>query len=270
MRSAAVVFLVNLAILTGLARGGLSREDLILQTQAADMLGESIGGAVEQAAATTRPAGAAGAATRPVATTAPSTPYRPMFDQLVDRIRKGQVVDDASLNNLDNDQLYGEMMALQSYNLQQYNRLLRAQPTTRPTLDSLLAGPKDSHWREKRQHIRNAVNARVQAARQRSELAPAMPAAPIGPSQPLAPQSYTWDDPRFHPYYYGPGDALNGWADPYAADPFIFQNGGGVYLRSDTRVNRDYDPRVGGDFDRRINIDYDRRGNVHVDPRQNY
>ena len=242
--------------------------------QSADMLGEAIGGAVEHATnATTKPAAAAPAAahvaptTRPAPTTAPA--YRELFDQLSARIRKGEVVDDASLNNLDNDQLFGEMSALQTYNLEQYNRLLHQQPTTRPTLDSLLAGPKDSHWREKREHIRNAVTWRVQAARQRARAGP-----PAGAGQPStaspAPPSYTWDDPRFHPYYYGPTDGLNGWSEPYAADPFVFQNGGGVYLRSDTRVNRDYDPRIGGEFDRRINIDYDRRNNIHVDPRKNY
>jgi hypothetical protein len=268
MRTVLYTLLISLGCATSV-RAGLSREDLMVQTQAADMLGEAIGGAVEHA--TTKPAATPAApTTRPAApTTAPA--YRELFDQLSARIRKGDIVDDAALNNLDNEQLFGEMSALQTYNLQQYNRLLRsAGPTTRPvTLDSLLSGPKDSHWRDKRQHIRNAVTARVQAARQRSQIVPAMPAWPGGQAALPPPPSYTWDDPRFHPYYYGPTDALTGWNDPYA-DPFSFQNGGGVYLRSDTRVNRDYDPRVGGEFDRRINIDYDRRNNIHVDPRQNY
>src|SRR5436190_864640 len=134
MRWIAVILLLFAA---STARAVLSREDLMVQTQAADMLGEAIGGAVEHA--TTKPAAAAAAAaTRPAApTTAPA--YRELFDQLSARIRKGDVVDDASLNNLDNEQLFGEMSALQTDNLRQYNRLLRsAAATTRPvTLDSL-------------------------------------------------------------------------------------------------------------------------------------
>ena len=94
----------------------------------------------------------------------------------------------------------------------------------------------------------------------------------IGPKPPInfgANYRIAYDDPRWQPYFYGPNDALTGWNENFS-DPFIFQNGGGVYQRFDTRVNRDRDPRIGGDFDRRVNIDNDRRTDIHVDPRQNY
>ena len=263
-------FAVILPLLAGLcplcaAAPAPTREELMVQTQAADMLGEAISGAVEQAE---KGAGAPAPTTRPA--TRPAAPsYRELFDQTVARLKKGEIPEDASLNNLDTNQLFGEMTALQVYNLQQYARLthaLVAATATMPTLQMLLAQPKDPTWSKKRQQMRNAVAYRLYSARTRAnESAAQTPSVPA--AAPMNPGTY--DDPRWHPYFYGPTDALTGWSDPFA-DPFLFQSGGGLYQRYDTRVNRDYDPRVNGDFDRRVNIDYDRRTNIHIDPRQNY
>jgi hypothetical protein len=265
----ASIFLIFLLLpgLCPLPARAVSREDLLVQLQAADMLGESIGGAVQQLPRQPRQA-------RPTTQPAPAASYREIFDRTVVRLRKGEIPADESLNNLDNAQLFGEMTALQVYNLQQYARLTRdlAGATTLPAIETLLSRSKDPRWRQKRQQIHNAVTARIQqaAARRAAAEAAADATAPASP-QPSATAGYStlYDDPRWRPYYYGPGDALTGWNENFA-DPFLFQNGGGVYQRYDTRVNRDYDPRVGGDFDRRINIDFDRRTNIHVDPRQNY
>jgi hypothetical protein len=164
------------------------------------------------------------------------------------------------------------MTALQTYNIQQFARLTQAlsasTPTTQPSIETLLSESSDPKWTEKRRQIHNAVAVRNAAARQRmggriaDNVVQPQPSGAAIPSIPM-------DDPRWRPYFYGPNDALTGWNDPYG-DPFSFQNGGGVYLRSDTRVNRYNDSRMYGDFDRRVNIDYDRRTDIHVDPRHNY
>src|SRR5438093_7407302 len=108
-----VLLVVALCPLSVLAVG---REDLLVQMQAADVLGEAIQTALERGPAT-RPAEPA---TRP----APTISYRELFDQAVEKIKKGQDVNlDASLNNLTTAQLFGEMTALQTYNFQQYARL---------------------------------------------------------------------------------------------------------------------------------------------------
>jgi hypothetical protein len=258
-RIAVALLIVALCPLTAQAVG---RDEILLQMQAADALGGAIQSALEQAPMT-RPA-----STSQPAETVPS--YRELFDRTVDAIKKDGTPD-ASLNNLTTAQLFGEMTALQTYNLQQYARLTRRRdggPTTLPSVQTLVKQPttvKSPLWQKKRQQVHNAVTARLDAARQQS--AEQSSAAPAGSTPPT--YSRSWDDPRWQPYFYGPTDSLTGWNENFS-DTFTFQNGGGLYQRFDTRVNRDHDPRVGGDFDRRVNIDYDRRTNIHVDPRLNY
>src|SRR6266540_1083858 len=121
MRRIPLILLVLL--LSPLPVRAISREDLLVQTQAADLLGQSISAAVGQAAKQAHPA-TAPATTRPAATTSPAVSYHELFDQVAARIKKGDIVDDASLNNLDNAQLFGEMTALQTYNTQQFARLM--------------------------------------------------------------------------------------------------------------------------------------------------
>lgn len=75
-------------------------------------------------------------------------------------------------------------------------------------------------------------------------------------------------DPRFNTFYYGPASRYNNWSID-TTDPFAFQAGGGVYLRSDTRVNADPSMRVNDTPDRRVNANADTRVNVQVDPRAN-
>ena len=75
------------------------------------------------------------------------------------------------------------------------------------------------------------------------------------------------NDARWGRYYFGPGQARNGWSG--GGSDFTFSAGGGTYIRSDTRVNQANDARTNGASDRRVNSSNDRRANVQVDPRGN-
>jgi hypothetical protein len=137
-----------------------------------------------------------------------------------------------------------------------------------PALDSLgVDAPNSATWQKQRQEVRYAVVARIiNGSSPRQEQA----AQAGGQGQVNSPGYYGGvDDPRWHPFFYGPSDSMSGWSDPFN-DPFATRNSGGVYYRTDTRVNRDYDPRTNGFFDRRVNVESDRRLNVHVDPRENF
>jgi hypothetical protein len=129
------------------------------------------------------------------------------------------------------------------------------------------AGPAadDPVWQRKRDKLRNSVAGSMSAANVRV----ATDAAQSNAVAPSSGGNAMVDDPRFKPYYYGPTDGWNGWNDSFS-NPFVFQNGGGVYKKSDVRVNRDRDPRLNGGSDRRVNIDTDRRLNIHEDPRENF
>ena len=76
------------------------------------------------------------------------------------------------------------------------------------------------------------------------------------------------NDPRWGPFFYKPGEAMNDWHQDYSQQ-FIFAPGGGVYNRADRRVNDVPDLRVNIDPDRRVNANNDRRTNIQVDPRIN-
>ncbi|MEA2710704.1 MAG: hypothetical protein QOF78_3305, partial [Phycisphaerales bacterium] len=196
---------------------------------------------------------------------------------------------------LSDAQLFGEMAALQSYNLRTFRRIgeLRGQAvdfrarlegigrwkgeaTTQPAIETpevlarealaALARPQRSvRWSEARQKMRNAI-ATARSQQLRSAMPPPASNTPYTP----AANASIVDDPRWQPYYYGPGDALSGWSSDVFNDGFNFRGGGGVYERYDTRVNADSDTRTRGQFDRRVNVNTDRRLNVHSDPRENF
>ena len=246
------------------------------------------------ASATTSPATAAAAA----AARQTQSAHRELFDRVMAELRRASANQiDPSLQNLTDDQLFAEMAALQSFNLRTFRRLddlrveaseIRARlesigqwkgaPTTQPAVESpqqlardaiaALNRPQRSpRWAEARQKMRNALAAaRAQQLRNRLPQPSSPPTAYAPPAS-----GVVIDDPRWQPYYYGPGDAT-GWGDPndMFADPFDFRGGGGVYERYDTRVNADFDTRTRGQFDRRVNVESDRRLNLHVDPRENF
>lgn len=239
----------------------------------------------------------------------PAPATQPTYSELFDRAAAQIAIADPTnvdtwFAGLDDVQLFEEMAALQRYNTSHYMRLiaLRRQAdamrsslqatgewpaylrsingvggaTTQPSFESpdqfvQQVGQKhtiDPQWQKSREQLRGVVQARLQLAQQYQTVPPSsinsLPAYVNSSGS-----SGQWDDPRFQPYYYGNNNALNGWGD-LAQHPFQFQNGGGTYYRSDTRVNHDYDMRLNGSYDRRVNIDYDRRTNVHEDPRENF
>jgi hypothetical protein len=115
--------------------------------------------------------------------------------------------------------------------------------------------------------MRNSIAA--SRAQQLRNMTTAMPAAAPSPYAPPV-NGVVIDDPRWQPYYYGPGERFGGWGEGMYDDPFHFRGGGGVYERYDTRVNADFDTRTRGQSDRRVNVQFDRRLNVHFDPRENF
>ena len=288
---------------------GDQRPQLLVQARAADALGEVLtrataradaqvnqlramaGPTAPNAAAPRQPAPAAA----PAAGAKPPT-YRELFDRAVNQIRRdGLHTTDPSFDNLTDADLFREMTSLQLYNLRQFVRLnqLRAEcdalrarlqsagkwsgpATTQPAIDTpdtlaaavqarLQKGERDPQWEETRDRIHDALAGRESAAPQQPYDVPqGAPAAAGGVA--AAPPA---DDPRFQPYYYGPQDANTGWNDP-SNDSFTVQGGGGVYHRSDTRVNRFNDVRTNSTYDRRVNVDADRRLNIHRDPRENF
>ena len=294
------------------------RDEWIVQTRAADAIGEVLMGAMDRAESQVdllrrqlqgadqnpAPAPVPAAAATTSATRESRTAYRALVDQVVAEVRRiggggpaaaGQA--DQSLEDLPDSQLFSEMAALQTYNLRTFRRLteLRAQAaelrkqlkssgrekagtTTAPSIatpanlarDAIAALSRDPgpRWASARQRMRNAI-ATAHAQQQRYATAgsngvSATPGVPPPPNHGLA------DDPRWQPYFYGPGDTFIGWGDALSHDPFNFHGGGGRYERADTRVNTDYDTRTQGQSDRRVNVNADRRVNIHVDPRQNF
>src|SRR5215216_7567352 len=105
MRSALIISLLAGLCPLCAAAPAPTREELMVQTQAADMLGEAISGAVEQAEKQARPpapTAPTAPTTRPAVATQPAAPsYRELFDRTVARLKKGEITEDASLNNLD-------------------------------------------------------------------------------------------------------------------------------------------------------------------------
>jgi len=232
-------------------------------------------------------------------TQSPATPesqaaYRTLVDRVSTEVQRGVGGGagpiDPSLDNLPDEQLFNEMTALQTYNLRTFRRLgeLRDQAAelrkrlesagqaktgaaTRPAIETsdelareVIAAIKrepSPQWAAARQKMRNALaNARAQQLRNTATPPPGTPPPANGGVA---------DDPRWQPYYYGPG-RFAGWGGELFRDPFNFNGGGGVYERYDTRVNSDYDSRTRGHSDRRVNVQSDRRLNVHIDPRQNF
>lgn len=76
------------------------------------------------------------------------------------------------------------------------------------------------------------------------------------------------NDPRWQPLYFGP--EIRPWSEHQADGGFSFAPGGGTYVRSDQRLNQDFDMRTNGELDRRVNIQSDRRTTISVDPRVNH
>jgi hypothetical protein len=239
-----------------------TRDELLVQTQAADVLGQVFTDELSREAPSEKPAFA----------------YRELFDRVAGEVRKGGMdAVDSSLRNLTTSQLLNELMALQSYNQRAFVRLNQVgqsarSPATQPMYrfanDALArvkqrdANPK---WDEARRRMRGALNVRAWSTGR------AQAPGQVAPQYDLAYSSTPMDDPRWQPYFYGPADELSGWdAAAFGQDPYVFRGGGGVYQRQDTRVNQYFDTRTGGQFDRRVNIDFDRRRNIHVDPRENY
>jgi hypothetical protein len=281
------------------------RSEWLVQVHAADAIGEVLMAVSPRAEAHVdelrRELGNVAAGEKPAPVTLPATKesqaaYRQLLDLVVAEVRRGGADQiDPALENLQARQLFAEMAALHSYNLRTFRRLgeLREQSadlqrrlhakgkpkgdaTTRPAIETAdglareaiaaLKRPQRSpQWSAAREKMRNAIaTARAQQSR---GAAPAGP-PPSGHAPPA--NGVVVDDPRWQPHYYGPGDQFGGWGDAMFGDAFIFRGGGGVYERSDTRVNTDFDTRTQGQSDRRINVNSDRRLNTHVDPRENF
>jgi hypothetical protein len=286
------------------------REQWLIQTRAADAIGEVLMNVSARAESFVNEmrhelakAGEESAAATPATTgKSPATrespaAYRALVDPVVAQVRRTAAGEfDPSLENLPDEQLFSEMTALQSYNLRTFRRLaeLRGQAadlrarlealgrrkgdaTTRPTIESpaelarqaiaALRRPQRSpEWAAARQKMRNAIAA-SRAQQLRNTII-----APVASSSPYPPpvNGVVVDDPRWQPYYYGPGDGFGAWGEEIYGDPFNFRGGGGVYERYDTRVNADFDTRTRGQSDRRVNVQFDRRLNVHFDPRENF
>ena len=271
-----VLFLPTLAL-------AATRDELLAQAQAADALGGALTAAVSQASGEldrARKNPVAKPVTLPIARASKRITYRELFDRTVQRIQKqGDSAMDPALKNMPSGQLFDEMTTLQQYNIAQYLRLVRMLdqiqasriPTTMPALESLgqQKATNDPMWQKQRGELRYAVVARIingQSPRQEPAPQPQLSA----PSTYAGGQVGGSDDPRWRPYFYGSQDPMSGWSTEVYSDPFGFRGGGGVYFRTDTRVNTDYDPRLNGLHDRRVNIDADRRLNIHVDPRENF
>jgi hypothetical protein len=288
---------LSAAILLALAGFGsaATREELLIQTQAADVLGGALTDAVTQATGEIDAARKLKSTTAPVvqpATGRKHITYRELFDQTAAKIKKGgNAAIDPTLANMPAGQMFDEMTSLQQYNIAQYLRLIRMLdtiqssrlPTTMPALDTLGQSTSNNlNWRKQRQELRNAVVARIvngsnsrrDQAIQSNLNAPSYyggSGGGAGGAGGAGGVTTTNDDPRWQPYFYGAFDGMNGWNDDAVySDPFAFRGGGGIYRRDDTRVNRDYDPRTSGQYDRRVNIESDRRLNIHVDPRENF
>lgn len=106
-----------------------------------------------------------------------------------------------------------------------------------------------------------------QLATGRMTLAEAM-AAKSGANQPNLANGPTVNDPRWQPFYSGSSHGVRNWlavGEDTAA--FTFQPGGGIYVRSDQRLNNDADARINSEPDRRVNINADRRTTIQLDPR---
>jgi hypothetical protein len=298
----AALFCDHVARAAGAPPPASPRDQWLLQAQAADVIGEVLMAASPRAEARVDELRheLAKAGEKPaVATSSPATKesqaaYRQLLEQVIADVRPGGADQiDASLRDLPDGQLFGEMAALHSYNLRTFRRLgeLRAEAaelqrqlaakgkwkgelTTRPAIETADALAREAlaafkrpeaspQWAAARLKMRNAI-----ATSRSLQLRGAMPSV----SSPHAPPAngVALDDPRWHPYYYGAGDQFGGWGDELFGDSFNFRGGGGVYERFDTRVNTDYDTRTHGQSDRRVNVQSDRRLNIHVDPRQNF
>jgi hypothetical protein len=305
------------AVAAAAAGGNEQRQQWIVQTRAADAIGEVLMTASERAEsqlermrqqlATRDEAPAPTAATAPTApmttNNSPATrqsqaAYRALFEKVMAEASRGGAGEaDPAMENLADAQLFNEMAALQSYNLRTFRRLgeLREQATdlrkrleasgkwkgdvtTRPSIESpddlaresLAALKRDAspRWAEARQKMRNAIaTASNQQRRNAISTPPSLHAPPVNGG---GGGGGVNDDPRFQRYYYGTGETFTGWGGEMYQDPFNFHGGGGTYLRTDTRVNADYDARTQGQSDRRVNVTNDRRVNVHVDPRENF
>jgi hypothetical protein len=282
-----------------------SRQQWLAQTRAADVIGEILMAADERAEsqvealrhqltqANVKPP--VTLPTQPPPTRESQAAYRALVDRVIAEVQRGgggAGPIDPSLDSLPEAQLFNEMTALQTYNLRTFRRLgeLRDQAAelrkrlesagqskrgaaTRPAIETpddlarqAIAAIKrepSPQWAEARQKMRNALaSSRTRQLRNAATPPPGTPPAANG-GVGIA------DDPRWQPYYYGPGQ-FAGWGGEIFRDPFNFHGGGGVYQRYDIRVNSDYDTRTHGQSDRRVNVESDRRLNVHVDPRQNF
>ena len=284
------------------------RDQWLIHARAADAIGEVLMAASSRAEARVdelRHELGASADTHDAAATpahASQAAYRQLLDQVVAEVRRsGAEQVDPSTENLPDGQLFAEMAALHSYNLRTVRRLgeLRAQAadlqrrleatgkwkgaqTTRPAIEpadalareaiAALKRPERSpQWATARQKMRNAIaTARSLQPRGATTSVPPPSSSYASPASGSGSGAGV-DDPRWHPYYYGPGDQFGGWGDAQLlGDSFDFRGGGGIYERYDTRVNADYDTRTRGQSDRRVNVQHDRRLNIHVDPRQNF
>ena len=98
-------------------------------------------------------------------------------------------------------------------------------------------------------------------------LAEAM-AAKSGASQTNLSNGLMVNDPRWQKFYSGSSHGVRNWlavGEDTAA--FTFQPGGGIYVRSDQRLNNDADMRINSEPDRRVNVNADRRTTIQLDPR---
>lgn len=106
-----------------------------------------------------------------------------------------------------------------------------------------------------------------QLATGRVTLAEAM-AAKSGASQTNSSNGLMVNDPRWQKFYSGSSHGVRNWlAVGEGTAAFTFQPGGGVYVRSDQRLNNDADTRINSEPDRRVNINADRRTTIQLDPR---